>query len=172
MIRATIRSRGIRKTVYVVRYGERWYENAVPRWFSRRNGIKVASRVRSEPPKRVKSRRANFHRANYRRRSSTEDRATPAKYANFRPTSIPRTNEEKAMRLSATLRDFAAMENAWKERRKDDAEKNDLGQRSRDENAKRCFVRGEPAGWLPGFGLLVALPSQSGTAARAESFAR
>lgn len=61
--------------------------------------------------------------------------------------------------------------------KKDDArldveKKKDLGERSRDENAKRCFVRGEPAGWLPGFSLLVALPSQSGTAGRAESFAR
>lgn len=43
MIRATIRSRGIRQTVRVLRCGERWYENAVPRRFSRRDRIKIVA---------------------------------------------------------------------------------------------------------------------------------
>lgn len=130
MIRATIRSRGIRKTVYVVRYGERWCENADPRWFSWRNRIKiVASSIRTIEADEIAP---SYLPSAILDRRARDTRAEPAKYAissshvdptdgHVRictlvailqgPAAIARETslrEGNAMRLSATLRDFAA----------------------------------------------------------------
>lgn len=107
MTRATIRSRGIRETVYVVRYGERWCENAVPRWFSRRNRIKiVASSIGAIQADEIAP---SYLPSAILDRRARDTRAEPAMYANFSSYVDPTDGHVRSCTLVAILQGPASI---------------------------------------------------------------